>query len=100
VQGLKVLSTLLTAQQDGFGELLAGSEISQKTEVASGTLYPLLMRLEASGILESQWETAAPEKLGRPRRRLYRFTGSGAEFARRALEPFAGLPVRSDLARM
>ena len=62
----------------------------QQARVSSGTLYPLLMRLEECGILESEWETIEPKQMGRPRRRLYRITGSGAEFARTALEPFSG----------
>lgn len=46
---------------------------------AHGTLYKALGRLEARGLLASEWE--APEIAvaeGRPRRRLYRLTGAGA----------------------
>lgn len=46
---------------------------------AHGTLYKALARLEAGGLLESEWED--PERAlaeGRPRRRLYRITDAGA----------------------
>jgi PadR family transcriptional regulator PadR len=47
---------------------------------AHGTLYKALARLERGGLLESCWE--APDEAaaeGRPRRRLYRVTGAGAQ---------------------
>jgi DNA-binding PadR family transcriptional regulator len=54
-----------------------GYEIMQATGLASGTLYPLLMRFEQAGWLGSSWEEADPLVEGRPRRRLYRLTGAG-----------------------
>ncbi len=57
-----------------------GYELSKETRLKSGTLYPLLMRLEAQGFLESQWQpTRQP---GRPPRHLYRLTSAGAALAR------------------
>ncbi len=53
-----------------------GYDISRETELKSGTLYPILMRLERQGWLESRWEDEpAP---GKPRRHLYRLSASGA----------------------
>ncbi len=44
---------------------------------AYGTLYRALHRLERAGLLESSWEDwAQAEPESRPRRRLYRLTGS------------------------
>lgn len=60
---------------------LAGSEIARLVHVASGTLYPILIRLEEAEWLESRWEEQEPQELGRPRRRLYRMTGLGAKKA-------------------
>ncbi|HTZ34246.1 MAG TPA: PadR family transcriptional regulator [Methylomirabilota bacterium] len=60
-----------------------GYVLSQTTGLASGTLYPILMRLEKSGWLETRWEdTPAP---GRPPRHLYRLSGNGREWAREEL---------------
>jgi PadR family transcriptional regulator, regulatory protein PadR len=64
----------------------SGADIARSTHLASGTLYPILLRLEQAGWAESHWEDGDPRKLGRPRRRLYRVTGIGASRARSALQ--------------
>jgi DNA-binding PadR family transcriptional regulator len=49
--------------------------------LASGTLYPLLARSEAAGLVGSYWEDEvirSEPKVGRPRRKYYRITGLGA----------------------
>lgn len=57
-----------------------GYDLSRETDLKSGTLYPILMRLEQQGWLEAVWEDEpAP---GRPRRHLYRLSGAGVEEAR------------------
>jgi DNA-binding PadR family transcriptional regulator len=61
---------------------LSGSEISRSTGLASGTLYPILFRLEEAGWLESEWEEVVPVHVKRPRRRLYRMTATGEASAR------------------
>ncbi len=61
---------------------LSGIEISRTTGLASGTLYPILFRLEEAGWLESEWEEVVPTKVKRPRRRLYRITALGETNAR------------------
>jgi len=43
----------------------------------SGTLYPILDRLEKAGWLEGYWEEESAPDLGRPRRKLYSLTPSG-----------------------
>ena len=53
--------------------------------VSSGTLYPILLRFEKAGLLESRWEEETPESLGRPRRRFYRLTRAGVQVAQDAL---------------
>jgi PadR family transcriptional regulator len=60
-----------------------GYALSQQTGLLSGTLYPILMRLEKIGWLETRWEEDL--KPGRPARHLYRLTGSGREWAREEL---------------
>jgi DNA-binding PadR family transcriptional regulator len=73
-QTIKVLQAVLERPRDGR----SGAEIAKDTGLASGTLYPILMRLEKAGWLASEWETGDPSELGRPRRRFYRVTASGA----------------------
>jgi PadR family transcriptional regulator, regulatory protein PadR len=79
-QTLKVLAILMSRTQ---GEI-SGAEIARSTKLASGTLYPILLRLEEAGWVESRWETENPHELGRPRRRFYQATGVGLKEARSA----------------
>jgi DNA-binding PadR family transcriptional regulator len=83
LQTLKVLEVFLENPTRQF----AGAELHQRCGIASGTLYPILLRLEAAGWFVSQWEAIDPSVAGRPRRRLYRLTASGL---RRANEVFGG----------
>jgi PadR family transcriptional regulator len=83
---LRVIATLLTSPRDE----LSGAEIGRNARISSGTLYPILSRLERASWLVSRWETEEPQLLGRPRRRFYRVTALGvrrAEAALRELEP-------------
>jgi len=83
LQTLKVLEIFLENPTQPF----AGAEVHQRCGIASGTLYPILLRLESAGWFVSQWEAIDPAVAGRPRRRLYRLTATGL---RRASEVFAG----------
>jgi PadR family transcriptional regulator, regulatory protein PadR len=64
---------------------LYGLEICAKAGLPSGTIHPILARLEKAEWLESRWEDTDPREMGRPRRRYYRFSPDGAERARIAL---------------
>jgi len=66
---------------------LSGADVHQRCGIASGTLYPILLRLEAAGWFTSRWESVDPSAAGRPRRRLYRLTSTGLK---QASEVFAG----------
>lgn len=76
--------TLLVLDALSSAERLSGAQIAKTAKLASGTLYPILSRLERAGWLSSEWELLPPEDLGRPRRRYYRLTGVGAARARAA----------------
>lgn len=54
-----------------------GLAIGTATRLPSGTIHPILARLEGLGWLSSTWEVVDPADAGRPRRRLYRLTGAG-----------------------
>ncbi len=87
-QMLKVLKFMVERPRDQN----SGAEISKATEVSSGTLYPLLQRLELAGWLQSEWEQVDPSKPGRPRRRFYMLTGLGQTRAVAALSEFQFAP--------
>lgn len=55
-----------------------GYDLCRRANVKSGTLYPLLIRLEEQGHLEAQWMPAEP---GRPPRHAYRLTAVGRRLA-------------------
>jgi len=62
-----------------------GLEICAGAGLPSGTVHPILARLEGLRWLESRWEEIDPSQAGRPARRYYRLTTSGAEGAHEAL---------------
>jgi PadR family transcriptional regulator PadR len=69
-----VLRALLAVGQWSYGY-----DLARATGLKSGTLYPMLARLEERGLLEAAWEQAQPD--GRPPRHLYRLTDAGAQVA-------------------
>lgn len=77
IQTARVLDALM--QHPGS----CGSELSKMTKLSSGSLYPILIRLEQAGWLSSEWEQQDPSQLGRPRRRNYSVTAAGEREARR-----------------
>jgi DNA-binding PadR family transcriptional regulator len=60
-----------------------GYDLLRQTGLASGTLYPLLMRLHEAGYLRARWEE--PGLAARAPRHSYQLTASGAAFARKLL---------------
>jgi PadR family transcriptional regulator PadR len=88
-QTLKVLGVLTS----GNAPELSGADIAKIVQLPSGTLYPILYRLEEFGWLDSRWEVGDPASLGRPRRRYYRVSAEGAKKVRelvRELTPSIG----------
>jgi DNA-binding PadR family transcriptional regulator len=57
-----------------------GYDLSRETALASGTLYPILMRLSTQRLLDTDWE--ASDEPGRPPRHTYRLTADGIALAR------------------
>ncbi len=82
LQTLRVLEAFL----ENPTEELAGTDVQKRGRLASGTLYPILLRLESADWFVSRWESVDPAQVGRPRRRLYRLTAGGLA---RASEVFA-----------
>lgn len=72
--------TVLAVLFDAGGQWSHGYELARLSNVKSGTLYPLLIRLEAQGYLEAEWQQSAEG--GRPPRHAYRLTASGVQLAR------------------
>ena len=62
-----------------------GLELSSATGLPTGTLHPILARLEGLKWVDSAWEDVDPQKVGRPRRRYYRLNERGLALARVSL---------------
>lgn len=73
LQTLRVLEAFLEHPTQEF----SGADVHRRSGLASGTLYPILLRLESAGWFISRWEAVNPMTEGRPRRRLYRLTPAG-----------------------
>jgi PadR family transcriptional regulator, regulatory protein PadR len=71
---LRVLLADPTAQHYGY-------DLMKATKLPSGTLYPMLARLQQEGLVHSEWEDQRPDAAGRPPRKYYRLTAEGARVA-------------------
>lgn len=64
------------------GAEFCGAELTRQTDILPGTLYPMLSRWRASGLLSDRWETDDEyrARAGRkgPKFRYYRLTELGA----------------------
>jgi DNA-binding PadR family transcriptional regulator len=79
------VARVLRAFLDDPTEPRYGFELMQRTKLASGTLYPILARLERSGWVTREAENIDPAVEGRPVRKLYRLSPGAAVAARREL---------------
>lgn len=80
---------VLAALLDRAGSWSYGYDLAKITGIKSGTLYPLLIRLEERGLLETEWQP--PAEPGRPPRHIYKLTAAGVEAARaNPVEPAGG----------
>jgi len=69
--GALVLHAISSGNRYGF-------QIMAATELASGTVYPALRRLEKAHLIRSQWEKAAVARAEqRPTRKYYQVTVDG-----------------------
>jgi PadR family transcriptional regulator, regulatory protein PadR len=80
-QALRVLSVIAEMSVTGA----TGADVHRATRLPSGTIYPVLARLEKDGLLKSWWEEIDPSVVGRPRKRFYRTTALGAKSLRNAV---------------
>jgi PadR family transcriptional regulator PadR len=68
-----------------------GYDLSRETDLKSGTLYPILLRLAKHQLLETKWVTTEE---GVPPRHTYRLTPAGAAFARALAPTRSGAKMR------
>ena len=86
---------VLEALLDDPMQELYGLEIGDAAGLRSGTVHPILARLEGYGWLSSRWEDVDASAEGRPARRYYKLTADGMQAARAALAgAYRPLPAR------
>jgi PadR family transcriptional regulator PadR len=85
-RGVLVLATLSQLGQTKYGYSLIHELAEQGLNIDQGTLYPLLRRLEADGLLHSQWNTEG----SRPRR-YYVISPAGASLLQALSDEWRGL---------
>jgi DNA-binding PadR family transcriptional regulator len=80
-----VLQALLHGHHHGF-------DIMDVTGLPSGTVYPILRRLDAEGLVKSRWEKQGlARREQRPPRRYYELTATGRVTAREAAGRYRAL---------
>lgn len=88
-RGLAVLAVLSLCEQLQYGYSLKQRLGEAGLDVSEGTLYPLLRRLEAQGLLESRWEVVDDQ---RPRR-YYLLSASGKATLAKLMDEWKSLVV-------
>lgn len=73
-RGTVTLCVLCRLQQPRYGYALVEELAAAGLSIEPGTLYPLLRRLEAQGLLTSEWETS-----GSKPRKYYLMSAQGHE---------------------
>src|ERR1700752_5065869 len=77
-RGVVVLAVLSQLRTLRYGYELRQSLVDKGLPIEEGTLYPLLPRLEAQGVLSSEWRTTQG-----PARRYYVLSASGNDLYHR-----------------
>jgi DNA-binding PadR family transcriptional regulator len=85
-RGVIALAVLSCLGQEQYGYSLIKSLADNGLEIDQGTLYPLLRRLEAQGLLQSSWRVEAD----RPRR-YYLLSNEGRLLLPRLKEEWTGI---------
>ena len=71
-RGVVILAVLSQLRKPQYGYSLKQALAEGDMPIEEGTLYPLLRRLEAQGLLASDWDTGSS-----PPRRYYRLSADG-----------------------
>lgn len=77
-----------------LNEKLYGYSVMLEAGLMSGTVYPILRRLERKGLLAGEWEK--PSESSTPRRRVYVLTSMGREKILSLAPMLAEAPVPPD----
>jgi DNA-binding PadR family transcriptional regulator len=90
-RGVVVLATLSQLRAPRYGYELRQALADRNMAIEEGTLYPLLRRLEAQGLLASEWRTEE----GSPRR-YYTLNASGRALLRKLADTWRAMNATMD----
>ena len=85
-RGVLVLATLSQLRAPRYGYELRQALADTGMPIEEGTLYPLLRRLEAQGVLKSEWKIEDG-----PPRRYYALNADGRKLLRKLTESWQGM---------
>ena len=85
-RGVVVLATLSQLRTPRYGYELRQALADRGMTIEEGTLYPLLRRLEAQAVLESEWKIEDG-----PPRRYYSLNADGRKLLKKLTESWRGL---------
>jgi PadR family transcriptional regulator, regulatory protein PadR len=90
------LERVLRAFLTDPSEYRYGYDLMRAARLPSGTLYPMLARLQEQGLVTSEWESRPDGQAeGRPPRKYYRLTAEGARVARLEVSQAAAAAPRT-----
>jgi len=77
-----------------------GFDVIDATGLASGTVYPILRRLEEESLVSARWENVSVARSeARPPRRYYELTSAGEEVLEKALKKYRLTQAKSARGR-
>lgn len=85
-RGVVVLATLSQLRTPRYGYELRQALAERGMPIEEGTLYPLLRRLEAQGLLQSEWKIEEG-----PPRRYYALNADGRKLLKRLTDSWQGM---------
>ena len=80
-RGAVVIAVLARLRTEAYGYELRKSLLDQGLDIEENTLYPLLRRLEAQGLLDSEWREEDKRN-----KRFYRLAAEGQTILARLLD--------------
>jgi PadR family transcriptional regulator PadR len=85
-RGCLVVAVLAALRSERYGYTLRKELADRGMEMDEGTLYPLLRRLEAQGLLVSEWREHEKRN-----KRFYRLSAEGKQILKQLLAEWEGL---------
>jgi PadR family transcriptional regulator, regulatory protein PadR len=85
-RGTLILAVLGALRAEKYGYTLRSDLAEQGVEIDEGALYPMLRRLEAQGLLTSEWREDAKRQ-----KRFYRLSADGAAALSQLTEEWRGM---------